>query len=47
MGFVLSTITYKKKNKELTSMGAQWHLLSHKILLKATEFGKNLANAKS
>jgi hypothetical protein len=46
MGFFLSTITCQKKDKKFTSLGAQWQLFPHKVLLKAIECGKNLANAK-
>jgi hypothetical protein len=44
--FFLSTITCKKKDKKFTFIGAQWQLFPHKVLLKAIECGKNLANAK-
>jgi hypothetical protein len=47
MGFVSSTTTYKKRDKKFTFIGAQWHLFPHKILLKAIECGKNLADAKN
>jgi hypothetical protein len=36
----------KKKDKMFTSIGAQWQLFPHKVLIKAIECGKNLANAK-
>jgi len=47
MGFVLSTITYQKKDKKFTSIGIQWHLFLHKVLLKATKCEKNLADVKN